>query len=134
MTSIALLMRMAKVCFRVVAIAATLAVLVLADPHRAAADQSAIAELNRQVAVKLRSVVDNPRRQSVASLSSIGADHFDVTGARGPLGPHFTLPAWAAPFARANRLLSIHSGGFDFDGWNALLPRGVIRLKYTIQL
>jgi len=134
MSPIALYMRMANVCFRVAVIAATLAVLVLADPHRAAADQSAIAELNRQMAVKLRSVVDNPRRQNVANVSSIVGGRFDVAGARGPLGPRFTLPAWAAPFARANRLLSIHSGGFDFDGWNALLPRGVIRLKYTIQL
>jgi hypothetical protein len=134
MSTIALSMRMGNVYIRVAAIAATLAVLVLADPHRAAADQSAIAELNRQMAVKLRSVVDNPRPRSAANVSSIGAGRFDVTGARGPLGSHFTLPAWAAPFARANRLLSIHSGGFDFDGWNALLPRGVIRLKYTIQL
>jgi hypothetical protein len=127
-------MRMANVAFRVAAIAVTLAVVVLANPQRAAADQNTIAELNRQMAVKLRSVVDNPRPQSVARVSSFGVDRFDVDGARGPLGRHFTLPAWAAPFARANRLLSIHSGGFDFDGWNALLPRGVIRLRYTIQL
>ncbi len=127
-------MRMGNICLRVAAIAATLVMLVLADPHRAAADQSTFAELNRQMAVKLRSVVDNPRPRSAANVPSIGAGRFDVTGSRGPLGRHFTLPAWAAPFARANRLLSIHSGGFDFDGWNALLPRGVIRLKYTIQL
>ena len=127
-------MRMGNVCIRAAAIAATLAVTHLADTHRAAADQSAIAELNRQVAVKLRSVVDIPPRRNVANDSSIGSDHFDVAGRRGPLGPHFTLPAWAAPFARANRMLSIHSGGFDFDGWSALLPRGVIRMKYTIQL
>lgn len=134
MGTIALYMRMGTLCFRVAAVTATLAVFVLAGPLRAAADQSTIAELNRQVAVKLHSVVDNPRRQSVAIVSPFGADRLDFARAAGPLGSHFTLPAWAAPFARANRLLSIHSGGFDFDGWNALMPRGVVRLKYTIRM
>jgi hypothetical protein len=134
MTTIALVMRMGTLCFRVAMIAATLAVVILADPLKAAADQTTIAELNRQVAVKLRSVVDNPRPPSAARIASLSADRLGFAGAAGPLGSHFTLPAWAAPFARANRLLSIHSGGFDFDGWNALLPRGVVRLKYTIRL
>ena len=134
MGSIAFSMRMGNLCIRVAAIAAVLSMVLFADPHRAAADQSTIAELNRQMAVKLRSVVDNPRPRQRATAFPIGAGQFDVTGGRGPLGSHFTLPAWAAPFARANRLLSIHSGGFDFDGWNALLPHGVIRVRYTIQL
>jgi hypothetical protein len=102
--------------------------------QEAAADQSAIAQLNSQVAVTLRSVVAGPHRPSFARPFAFDANHFPVPAAAGPLGSRFTLPAWAAPFARANRLLSVHRGGLDFDGWGALLPRGVVRLKYTMRV
>jgi len=134
MSTIATVMRTGSSAIRVAMSAFALVMLILCGQQRSAADQTTIAELNRQVAVTLRSVLDNPRRQSIANVSPIGADRVDFAGAAGPLGSHFTLPSWAAPFARANRLLSIHSGGFDFDGWNALMPRGVVRLKYTIRL
>ena len=56
-------------------IAAALVAFVLGSTPRAAADQSAIAELNRQVAVTLRAVGDAPRRSSFARPYPFGAQH-----------------------------------------------------------
>ncbi|HEY7979917.1 MAG TPA: hypothetical protein VID19_00415 [Candidatus Eremiobacteraceae bacterium] len=113
-------------------IAAALVAFVLASSPRAAADQSAIAELNRQVAVTLRSVGDTPRRPPFVRPYSFGEQRMQTTGL--PVGRAFVLPAWAMPLAHVDRLLHVHTGDFEFDGWSALVPRGVVRLKYTIRV
>jgi hypothetical protein len=113
-------------------IAAALVACVLANSPRAAADQSAIVKLNRQVAVTLRTVGDSPRRPSFARPYSFGEQRLQNAGLQ--VGHAFVLPAWAMPFAHVDRLLHVHTGDFEFDGWSALVPRGVVRLKYTIKV
>jgi len=118
---------------RSIVIVAALVVYVLGSTSRAAADQFAIAELNRQVAVTLRTVGDVPRRPSFARPYSSGMQRMGSdTGL--PLGRAFVLPAWATPLAHIDRLLHVHTGDFEFDGWSALAPRGAVRLKYTLRV
>ena len=119
---------------RVYFFAAALLASVLSCAPKAAADPASISELNRQVAITLRSAVFAPHRAAFARPFSFDPDRLPAANAAGPLGRRFTLPAWAAPFARANRLLSVHAGDFQFDGWGALVPRGVVRLKYTVRV
>jgi hypothetical protein len=113
-------------------IAAALVAFVLASSTRAAADQSAITELNRQVAVTLRTVNDAPHRPSFARPFPFGERHLQAAGL--PVGRAFVLPAWAIPLAHVDRLLHVHTGDFEFDGWSALVPRGVMRFKYTVKV
>jgi hypothetical protein len=120
-------------CTRSIVIAAALVAFVFANSQRAAADQSAIAELNRQVAVTLRAAGDTPHRPSFARTYSFGVDQIQAA-AGVPLGRSFVLPAWAAPLAHIDRLLHVHRGDFEFDGWSALVPRGVVRLRYSVRL
>jgi hypothetical protein len=120
-------------CTRSLLIASALVAFVFGCSQRAAADQSAIVELNRQVAVTLRGASEIPRRPSFARPYSYGVDQFQTT-AGVPLGRSFVLPAWAAPLTHIDRLLHVHTGDFEFDGWSALVPRGVVRLKYTIRM
>lgn len=114
-------------------IAAALVAFVLGSSPRAAADQSAIAELNRQVTATLHAVGDSPRRLSFTHPYPFGVRHMHSEAGL-PLGRAFVLPAWAVPLAHVDRLLHVHTGDFEFDGWSALVPRGVVRLKYTIKL
>jgi hypothetical protein len=120
-------------CARSLLIAAALVAFILGSTPRAAADQSAISELNRQVAVTLRAVADAPHRPSFAHPYTFGVEHMQTAGGVS-LGHAFVLPAWAAPLAHIDRLLHVHTGDFEFDGWSALTPRGVVRLKYTVRV
>jgi hypothetical protein len=118
---------------RSIVVAAALVAFVFGSSPRAAADQTSITELNHRVAVTLRTIGDSPRRPSFAHPYSFGAQHMQ-SGTGLPLGRAFVLPAWAMPLAHVDRLLHVHTGDFEFDGWSALVPRGVVRLKYTVRL
>ena len=117
---------------RSIVVAAALVAFVFGSSPRAAADQTSITELNRRVAVTLRTIGDSPRRPSFTHLYSFGAQHLQPAGL--PVGRAFVLPAWAMPLAHVDRLLHVHTGDFEFDGWSALVPRGVVRLKYTVKV
>ncbi len=118
---------------RSIVVAAALVAFVFGSSPRAAADQTAITELNHRVAVTLRTIGDSTRPPSVAHPYSFGVQHLQP-GAGLPVGHAFVLPAWAMPLAHVDRLLHVHTGDFEFDGWSALIPRGVVRLKYTVRV
>jgi len=133
MSTVLTVVRICTSAVRVQMIAFALVAFTFASAQKAAADQSAIAQLNLQIEVTLRSDVHDVQRPTFGRPFAFESNHFPVANSVSPLGRRFTLPQWAAPLAHADRLLSVHTGCFDFDGWGALVPRGVVRLKYTLR-
>jgi hypothetical protein len=133
MSTVLTVVRICTSAMRVPMIAFALVAFTIASAQKAAADQSPIAQLNLQIAATLHSGVRTAQRPTFGRPFAFESNHFPVASSVSPLGRRFTLPQWAAPLAHADRLLSVHTGGFEFNGWGALVPRGVVRLKYTLR-
>jgi hypothetical protein len=118
----------------VAALICMVAALAWAGSPSLAADQSALTELNQHIATTLRTLATHPRSSVALHPLANAITSLTMPVLVTPGGRRFVLPAWAAPFTRASRLLHVRSGDLEFDGWGALRPGGVVRLQYTLRL